>query len=98
MLEYFTARYRSWPRHTVQRYVNHKIARIAERPGSRSLEGFDFLHLLVALDLSINPERRAMASGASDRNARYTLLASVLENTTGDIFPSVGRGVWTEKD
>lgn len=64
-----------------QRYVNHEIARIAGLSDRRVWRASIFF--VFSLDLSINPERPAMASGASDRDARYTFLVSVLENATG---------------
>lgn len=83
VLEYFVALYRFWLRHAAHRYVNHEIARIAGRSGRGVWKASIFFAFPWPQILSINSKRRSMASCASDRDARYTLLASILENETG---------------
>lgn len=93
VLEYFAARYRSWLRRAAQRYVSHEIARIAGDPVAESGRLRFSSPSRGLRSIYQSGKRGAMASGASDRDARYSLLASVLENATGIFFPFVGRGV-----
>lgn len=70
VLEYFAAQYRSWLRRLAQRYVNHEIARIAARIRSQKVCKFRFSSPSRSLRFIYQPERRAMASDASDRDTR----------------------------